>query len=239
MERNRKVKTQILKTYGLTKDEIKEKLSDIIRNNNQLKITIKDKYLDSTIDISGEIEDTIAVVTRDIMRVLGDHVYAESYQTLYERLADLLAVRNKKICLFEQGSGSIITSNLMAIDGAGKYISESLTLPSVDSWLTKFDINPRILRESSGLSSKLVFMIASSLRRKCLADYYVVAVSSDAYGLEVYNLENKEQESISLVAIGDSNGVEIYKQTLSGTPRDKNNQTAKSICYKLIQELKK
>ena len=82
-------------------------------------------------------------------------------------------------------------------------------------------------------------MIASSMRRTSLADYYIVAVSSDADGLDVYNLENSNtQNHISLVAVGDNNGVEIYKQKTTGSVRDRINQTAKSLCYKLITELK-
>ena len=174
-----------------------------------------------------------------ILQHLGNHVYADEYKTLYEKLADLLDVRNKTLCLFEEGSGGIIASNLMAIDNAGKHIKQSLIMPSVDSWLTRFDIDPRILSENKGISSKLVFMIASNLRRMCLADYYIVSISSNAFGLEVYNLETENKSPVSLIAIGDSSGVEIYKQQLSGNIRDQINQTAKSICYKLIQELKK
>ncbi len=232
---------QIIKTYGLSKEEIFEKISDIAEKySDQVKISVKEKYNDATIDILGILDNTIADATREIVVKLKDNIYAENYSTLYERLAELLILRNKKICIFEQGAGGVITSNLMSIDGAGKHIAESIVLPNADSWLTKFDIDPRVLRENSGISSKLVFMLASAMRRTILADYYIVAVSSDANGLEVYNLGEKANEGIvSLIAIGDDSGVEIYKQTLSGTTRDRINQTAKSIAYKLIRELKK
>jgi len=233
------VENQILKVYGLKKSKIEDLLKEITsKYSSQVKISIKEKYIDSTIDISGENDDTIRDVSREILKKLGNNVYADSYQTLYEKLADLLIVRNKKICLFEQGSGGVIASNLLAIENASKHVAESIILPSVDSWLTRFDINPRLISENKGISSKLVFSIASSLRRTCLADYYIVSISSDAVGLDAYRVGEKT-ENVSLVAIGDASGVEIYKQSLTGDKRDRINQTSKSICYKLICELKK
>ena len=230
---------QIIKTYGLPIEEIQEKIKDIAKKyESQVKINVKEKYLDATIDISPILDNTLTDAVREVMQALQENIYAEDYETLYEKLASLLSVRNKKICLFEQGSGGVITSNLMAIDGASKHIAESIIIPNSDSWITKFDIDPKLLRENNGVSSKLVFVIASALRRTCLADYYIVSVSSDAPGLEVYSM-GETKDNVALVAIGDQTGVEIFKQNLSGETRDRINQTAKSITYKLIRELKK
>ena len=232
---------KILKLYGLTKAETEEKLSDVIEKNKQsIKISIKEKYLDISLDISGEDEDNINAVIKQIFDKCKSYIYSDSYTTLYEKLAEVLEVRGKKLCIMEQGSGGVITTNLLAIANADKYIVASLVLPSADSWLTRFDIDPKMLSANNGISSKLVFSIASALRRTYLADYYVVCISSDASGLEVYNLDKSQDNYIySLVAIGDPSGVDIFKIALSGDKRDRNNQTAKAIAHKLITELKK
>lgn len=232
---------KILKLYGLTKTEIQEKLSDIIEENKNLcKISIKEKYLDISLDISGEDEDNINTVIKQIFDKLKNYIYADGFVTLYEKLAECLSVRGKTLCIMEQGSGGVISTNLLSIEDADKHIVASIILPSADNWLTRFDIDPKMLREGRGLSSKLVFTIASALRRTYLADYYIVALSSDAVGLEVYNLEKSaDEKEYSLVAIGDPAGVDIFKINLSGDKRDRNNQTAKAIVYKLITELKK
>lgn len=230
---------KVLKLYGLTKSQVEEKISDLINGENNYKISIKEKYLDVSLDITSENADNVSVVIKHIFEKLNSYIYSDSNQTLYEKLAEVLDVRNKKLCIMEQATGGVLTSNLMAIDGAEKYIVSSEIIPSSDNWLTRFDIDPRLLRENKGISSKLVFSIASSLRRTHIADYYIVSISSDAPGLEAYSFENLNDGVASLVAIGDNSGVEIYKQQLSGNKRDRNNQTAKSICFKLIQELKK
>ena len=232
---------KILKLYGLNKSEVEEKISEIQEKYSDLcKISIKEKYLDVSLDISGENEDNINEIIKQIFDKLKNNIYATEYKTLYERLAEILDIRNKKLCLMEQATGGVISSNLLAIEGIDKNLVASLILPSVDNWLTRFDIDPRLIRENHGISSKLVFSIASSMRRTYLADYYIVALSSDAKGLEVYNLENTNQNEIYiLVAIGDETGVDIFKIKLSGDKRDRMNQTAKAIAYKLITELKK
>lgn len=233
---------QILKLYGLTKQQVEEKLSDLLNNSqNDYKISIKEKYLDVSLDITSENADNINIVIKQIFEKLKTYIYSDTNQTLYEKLAEVLDIRNKKLCIMEQATGGVLSSNLIAIDDTQKYIVSSEIIPSSDNWLTRYDIDPKLLRENKGISSKLVFSIASSLRRTHLADYYIVAISSDAPGLEAYNYENSNHENnyVALVAIGDNSGVEIYKQQLTGDKRDRNNQTAKSICFKLIQELKK
>ena len=234
------MENQTLKLYGLSQQEVEQELRDIIEKyKDSCKIKIKEKYLDISLDISSESSDNTNAVIKQIFDKLSKYIYSESNQTLYERLADLLIVRNKKLCLMEQATGGVITANLMAIDDADKHIISSTVLPSTESWLTTFDIDPRLLRENKGISSKLVFSIASSLRGKILADYYIVALSSDAIGLDVYTIGENRVEENSLIAIGDNTGVEIYKHVLSGSKRDRMNQTAKFICSKLIFELKK
>ena len=231
---------KILKLYGLTKEEVQEKLKDIINSlPKNVKISIKEKYLDISLDISGDSEDNINTFIKQIFDKCGNYIYADGYVTLYEKLAEVVNVRSKKLCIMEQATGGVLSSNLLAIDGADNHIVSSLILPTTDGWIRAFDLDPRMLTESKGISSKLVFTIASAMRRTYLADYYIVAISSDAVGLEVYNIEKTTQEKpYSLVAIGDSTGVDIFKLSLSGDKRDRNNQTAKAICAKLIKFMK-
>ena len=234
------MKNQILKIYGLTKTEIEKHLAQIPENiKNDCKISIKEKYLDVSLDIESENEDNIVKIIKQIFDKLKNNIYAEDNQTLYEKLAEIITVRNKKLCIMEQATGGVLSSNLIAIDNVEKHIVSSEILPSVENWLTRYDIDPKLLRENKGISSKLVFSIASAMRRTFIADYYIVALSSDAPGLDVYSFEDKSENHFSIIAIGDNNGVEIYKLQLSGSKRDRNNQTAKSICFKLITELKK
>ena len=232
---------KILKLYGLNKEEVQEKLNTVLNSlPKNTKISIKEKYLDISLDISSDAEDNINTVIKQIFDKCKNYIYADGYVTLYEKLAEVLDVRNKKLCIMEQATGGVLATNLLAIDGTDKHIVSSLVLPTTDGWIRAYDIDPRMLTENKGISSKLVFSIASAMRRTYLADYYIVAVSSDAVGLEVYNIEKGiDDNPYSLVAIGDSTGVDIFKISLSGDKRDRNNQTAKAICYKLITEMKK
>ena len=46
---------QIIKVYGLTKVDIESKIQTVKNEyKNQIKVSIKEKYLDSTLDISCE-----------------------------------------------------------------------------------------------------------------------------------------------------------------------------------------
>ena len=230
---------QTLKIFGLTQDEVNQKISAIKEKyDGTIKISVKEKYLDVAIDISSVNDNNISDAVREICEVLENNLYAESNQTLYEKLADCLLIRGKTICMLEQATGGVIAANLLAIDGMQEKVVKSLVLPSVSSWLSFADIPSNMLFESKGISSKLVFMLASALRRTTIADFYIVSISNSAAGIEVYK-QTDSNDNFALVAIGDSTGVEIYKEQLSGSIRDQNNQVSKSICYKLINKLKK
>ena len=230
---------QTLKIYGLTQEEVNEKISPIKEKySDSTKISVKEKYLDVAIDISSINDNNISDAVREIFETLADNLYAESNQTLYEKLADCLTIRGKTICLLEQATGGVLAANLLAIDNVQDKIIKSLVLPNVSSWLSFADIPSNILFESGGISSKLVFMLASALRRTTIADYYIVSISNSASGIDVYK-KSGNNENFALVAIGDESGVEIYKEQLDGSIRDQNNQVAKNICYKLINKLKK
>ncbi len=230
------MKSQILKLYGLSKDEIVKQNQLLEYDHRKVSLFIKEKYNDAFVTLETKVDDNEFQKALSLfVNAFSKYIYADSDISLYERLYEFISVKNLTLCLAEQGTGGIITQNLMTFDGAEKHIKASYILPSLKQMIDHFDLNPFKLTANRGICGEIAFDIASHIRARIPADLYIVSLSTLAEGNELYYNGN----AISYVAIGTTHGVNMMKiERNGGTKRDFMNQVAKSICFKLINILK-
>ena len=232
------MKNQTLKLYGLTVDEINEQLKSINLDKTSVKTYVKEKYLDAFLYVEAKKDDeSFSKELAKIANHFSKYLYAERDISLYERLNEILTIRNKTISLMEQATGGIITNNLMAFEGSEKLVKVSYVMPSIKSMIDHFDLNPFKFTVNHGVCSEIAFDIAANIRSRILSDLYVVCVSTLAEG---NNLYYNSDVNVSYVAIGLESGVKIFKVETDKNikKRDMMNQVAKTICFKLINILK-
>ena len=230
------MKSQILKLYGLSKDEIVKQNQLLEYDHRKVSLFIKEKYNDAFVTLETKVDDNEFQKALSLfVNAFSKYIYADSDISLYERLYEFISVKNLTLCLAEQGTGGIITQNLMTFDGAEKHIKASYILPSLKQMIDHFDLNPFKLTANRGICGEIAFDIASHIRARIPADLYIVSLSTLADGNELYYNGN----AIAYVAIGTTHGVNMMKiERNGGTKRDFMNQVAKSICFKLINILK-
>ncbi len=230
------MKSQILKLYGLSKDEIVKQNQLLEYDHRKVSLFIKEKYNDAFVTLETKVDDNEFQKALSLfVNAFSKYIYADSDISLYERLYEFISVKNLTLCLSEQGTGGIITQNLMTFDGAEKHIKASYVLPSLKQMIDHFDLNPFKLTANRGICGEIAFDIASHIRARIPADLYIVSLSTLAEGNELYYNGN----AIAYVAIGTTHGVNMMKiERNGGTKRDFMNQVAKSICFKLINILK-
>lgn len=230
------MKSQILKLYGLSKDEIVKQNQLLEYDHRKVSLFIKEKYNDAFVTLETKVDyNEFQKALSLFVNAFSKYIYADSDISLYERLYEFISVKNLTLCLAEQGTGGIITQNLMTFDGAEKHIKASYVLPSLKQMIDHFDLNPFKLTANRGICGEIAFDIASHIRARIPADLYIVSLSTLADGNELYYNGN----AISYVAIGTTHGVNMMKiERNGGTKRDFMNQVAKSICFKLINILK-
>lgn len=230
------MKSQILKLYGLSKDEIVKQNQLLEYDHRKVSLFIKEKYNDAFVTLETKVDDAEFQKALSLFaNAFSKYIYADSDISLYERLYEFISVKNLTLCLAEQGTGGIITQNLMAFDGAEKHIKASYVLPSLKQMIDHFDLNPFKLTANRGICGEIAFDIASHIRARIPADLYIVSLSTLADGNELYYNDN----AVAYVALGTTHGVNMMKiERNGGTKRDFMNQVAKSICFKLINILK-
>ena len=229
------MKNQTLKLYGLTLDEINKKLDELNLEKQYIKTYVKEKYLDAFLYLESkgndiEFDKYVAIIVNAFVK----NLYADKDVSLYERLFELLEVRKLTVALMEQGTGGILTNNLMAFDGAEKIVKASYVIPSIKSMIDHFDLNPFKLTVNHGVCQEIAFDIASNIRSRIPADLYIVSLSTLAEGNDLYYNNSK----IGFVAIGTASGVKLFKVDSELKKRDFMNQISKTICFKLINILK-
>ena len=229
------MKNQTLKLYGLSAEQINTELDGLQVDKTVVKTYVKEKYLDAFLFIEQKKdEESFVKELSRIVSCFSKYIYADRDISLYEKLNEVLNIRKKTVCLMEQATGGIITSNLLAFDGSEKIVKASYVMPSIKTMIDHFDLNPFKLTVNHGVCGEIAFDIASHIRSRIPADFYIVCLSSLAEGNELYY----NGSVISYVAIGAENGVKIFKLESDAKKRDFMNQIAKTICFKLINMLK-
>ena len=229
---------QTLKLYGLTQEQINNQLDSLNLDKKVVKTYVKEKYQDAFLYVeSKKDEESYNKELTKIANHFAKYIYADRDISLYEKLYEVLSVRNKSITLMEQATGGIITNNLLAFDGSEKIVKTSYVITSVKSMIDHFDLNPFKLTANHGVCSEIAFDIASHIRSRILSDLYIVCVSTLAEG---NNLYYNDSVNVSYIAIGLETGVKIFKIETDKNvkKRDMMNQIAKTICFKLINILK-
>ena len=113
------MKSQILKIYGLSKDEIVKQNQLLEYDHRKVSLFIKEKYNDAFVTLETKVDDAEFQKALSLFaNAFSKYIYADSDISLYERLYEFISVKNLTLCLAEQGTGGIITQNLMAFDGA-------------------------------------------------------------------------------------------------------------------------
>ncbi len=227
--------SQTLKLYGLKAEEIEKRIANLDFDKNSVKTYVKEKYLDAFLYVESKGNDDLFKINlAKIVREFQEYIYADRDVSLYERLFEVLKLRNKTVSIMEQATGGILTNNLMAFEGAEKLVKVSYIIPSIKGMIDHFDLNPFKLTVNHGVCSEIAFDIASNIRSKILSDLYIVCVSTLAEGNELYY----NNGSVAYVALGSSGGVKLFKVESDLKKRDFMNQVAKTICFKLINILK-
>lgn len=229
------MKNQTLKLYGLTCEQINKELENLDFDKKTVKTYVKEKYLDAFLYVEQKKdEESFTLALSKIVSSLAKYIYADRDISLYERLHEVLEVKQKTVSIMEQATGGILTSNLLAFDGAEKIVKASYVMPSIKAMINHFDLNPFKLTTNSGVCSEIAFDIASHIRARIVSDLYIVCISTLAEGNNLYYNGN----TTAYVAIGMESGVKIFKIESDAKKRDFMNQVAKTICFKLINLLK-
>lgn len=228
-------KNTIYKLFGLTKEQTLEKLEDILSNKNKIKVNIYQNGLEQTIKIEysnlSPIEDVNNFIAELIKR-LSANIFAVEDLSIYEIAFYLLKANKKTLAIAESITGGNIAANLIKYNsGISEYLKEGVVTYTIDSKINRLNMTSKFLDKYTDVSPETAYEMCAGLLETSSAD---ICISTCGYS-ELPDIN----AGYAFIAVGDNEGIHIYKTSVSGTRQQVIEMVSKSALFHLIKKFKK
>ena len=218
---------QVIKCFGILEKDIKALISDYFAVPN-LTITIVSSDLDNAVYLRYEsncnnlsqIQDAIA----DIISKLNKFIYSLEDISLYDMAIELLKVQNKKVTLGETLTFGNITQKLASID-SDRIQSSSIFL-NFNDMASDLKIENETIKTYGKYSVNTIYECANSLLENKSGEIVLFVLG-----------ESTQINGICYVAVGDIDGIHVYKNKINVSDNVCENLSKTAIFY-LIKKLK-
>ena len=216
---------QILKCFGILEKDIKNLIADYFGISG-VQINIVSDDLDSAIFVrfSSEIEQSKQrEIISNIISKLNKFVYSLDNDSIYKMAVDLLKVQHKSLIVCETLTYGEISKNLAQIDN--EVINFSGIYPSFDVIQREIKIDSQIISDYGKYSVNTVYELANAMLENKTGD------------LVLFVLGDKNSD-ICYMAIGDFDGIHVYKNKINIKNSDLISNLSKTAIFYLIKKLK-
>ncbi len=218
----------IVKTYGLAESEVRRVLR-AIPNENNFEWYVTASFFDCEIDILAEAEyyntKAHSEYIRLIYETLGDYIYSDTDDSLFQKLEELLSVRKTKIAICDTLTGglfnNLVRKNLV---GWNQYICAFYNINREDDLVNILKINENYLAEHGADSVDTMYEMAAQLLENTPASIVLV-------------LTGTPQKPY--IALGDKEAIHLYKFNFNHNNTFIYNMMCQTAIFKLLKKLKK
>lgn len=231
-----KYKTTTIKTFGISEKDIYSILSDLIKNKykvlfltypNNLEVSIVIRY-NETLD-----QQIVNDIIYKVFERLNKYIYAEEEVSIVQRAFDLLTVGNRKLAIGETITGGNISASLLKQCSSSKScLVESIVSVNSYSLINRLKVSPSILSQYGEVSVEVAYEMAAGLLETSNAD--IVLTTS---GLIDFT-ENEKVGKLCYIAVGNIDGIHVYKNTLFGTREQIIESLTQTAFFYLIKNIK-
>lgn len=212
----------VIKAVGVSEKVIEEIAKSGVSGG--FKINIKSEYDDCRIEIVYSSETPkmqLDEAVRQIVKTLGDSVYALEDVSLAEQLYRLLKLRRMKIAVAESFTGGGVGKKLVEVSGISEVYFEGLNTYSNESKMGRLGVSELTLRQCGAVSAETAYQMAEGLIKTGNCN---VAISTTGIaGPKSDNTAKPVGLAFIGVAVGDD--ISVYKFNFTGG-RDKISATA-------------
>ncbi|MBE5738407.1 MAG: hypothetical protein E7354_01555 [Clostridiales bacterium] len=222
-----KKESVVLKCFGILEKDIRAVLTDYF-DNQDINIQIRSDDLDNAIYIRYDVnikKSIIQDIVSDICNKLKKFIYATDDISIYDMALDLLSIRGKKIILAETLTFGNVTKRLSV--RPEKRITDSFIFTNKESLVKCTKINPKVIETHGMYSVNTVYELANSLLELSNAD------------ISVFILGDTNESDICYIAIGDVDGIHVYKNKINDKSDNLIENISKTAIFYLIKKLKR
>ena len=228
--------TTTIKTFGISEKDVIYLLQDLFNNKYKIFITTFPDNLEVTINIRYNKNLDSTILQSFVARVydkLKKYIYSNEDISIYQMAYDLLKLPNKKLCIAETlTSGNIINKFLNANNDASQYLSKGIVVSNVDSLVQNLKVNKNLINAKGFVSVETASEMATSMLNENPEDI-IVAICGEWQGTYT-----SASQLVCYIAVGDIDGIHVYKNTYSGEYSAIIDNISKSTMFYLIKKLK-
>ncbi|MBQ7227946.1 MAG: CinA family protein [Clostridia bacterium] len=202
--------TVIIKTFGKSKDELREILKEVMKCRHKIDFLFYEKSNECELRLrySKSVPSTIINdVVSKVGELLSDCIYALKEVSLAKSVARALLASGKRLAIAESFTGGGIASALVALPGMSSALIESIVCYSNESKISRLGVPSKVISFNGAVSADTAFEMASGLLATSGCDI-AVATTGNAGP----TAEKDGQVGLFYVAIGDKNAIHVFAQ---------------------------
>lgn len=215
---------QIIKCFGILKKDVYTLIKDVNLDNIDLKVESNNLDIKIELRYKNDFSNTaIQNSISNIITLLNKYIYALEDISIYDMATQLLSLQRKKIAVAETITYGNIIKNLSLRNKSSLCLSEIFL--NENDLLKTYKIDNNNIQENGIFSVNSVYEFASSILEKSSGDI-------------VLFLYGKDDSEICYVAIGDIDGIHIYKNRINSRDEKIIENLSKTAIFYLIKKLK-
>ena len=223
---NKSNKTKLtLKTFGKSEKEILNILESVACDD----IIIKTKSDDLDVQVSIEYDNSLDCdskqdIISSIYEKLKPYMYTDENMSIYELLINLLTVNGKTLSVAETLTQGNIAKNLTDADNNNRF-KLGIVAQSAKQFEEMLALSSSIVNSHNQNMVELVYEMAAGLLEKSGSDYAIATLGN-------------ADDDFSYIAVGDIDGIHVYKSKCTLHGIRKINTISKNAIYYLIKKIK-
>ena len=225
-----------IKTYGINEKDLLLLIKDQLKKYSEFLLTTYADDLDITINIrylTSTNEETLREYLSSLYTILDKYIYATEDISIYKTAFDLIRLTKKTLSITESSTVSNITKNFLECDNFAKNIlTNSVTFTKESALINALSTNKRIIDQYKLFSVENAYEIAVNMLDKYKTDFVVVTCG------EIPNENTNLNNLQTFIAVGDCDGIHVYKNIFKGTSQAIIKSISKSAIFYLIRKIK-
>lgn len=222
--KTQKFKSNSIRTFGLAENNIRSVLKDLINNKSKVSVNIFSNGLNNDIILKAkETNNNLDLITRDIYQKLDKFIYSVTDLNLTQTFEKLIYDKDIKFSIVEAISGGNLVSNFAKITRS-QYIDRCYVIDNQQSLKQVFGLD-----DNTNDASEITYMIAERALATSKSDLIIVT-----NGI----FDNNSNKSITYIAIGDKNKIDIYKNIFFGNEEEVINNITNSTLFYAVKKIK-
>jgi len=201
------------KTFGLTKDDLLEKLKTQMRTKTKAYfklVSLGHKNFEVILVYCIKSKkEAIELLVKQTNEALKDNIYSLDGSSLASVIIKTLELKNKTLSVAESFTGGALSAALVNIEGASKVFKEGVCAYSDNSKLERLGVSGKTLNKNGAISIETAYEMAAKSLALNSTDYCIATTGNAS------NDTKTPTPCTFFIAVGSSKGIHIYDDLLS------------------------